>query len=126
MNQQRVFGKLVGITGFLGVALGAFGAHGLEGVLSDEMLKIYQTGVLYHLIHSAALLSLVCANQKLWTSPWISRICIAWLAGIMIFSGSLYVLATTGIKILGAITPVGGIAFLLGWAMVTKIIKFVP
>ena len=123
MKQHRVLGKLVGITGFLGVALGAFGAHGLEDTLSDEMMKIYQTGVLYHLIHSAALLGLVCANPSLWSSPWPSRICIAWLAGITIFSGSLYALAISGIKILGAITPIGGLAFLLGWAMVTKLIK---
>lgn len=123
MKQHRVLGKLVGITGFLGVALGAFGAHGLEDTLSDEMMKIYQTGVLYHLIHSAALLGLVCANPSLWSSPWPSRICIAWLAGITIFSGSLYALAISGIKILGAITPIGGLAFLLGWAMVNKLIK---
>ena len=69
--------KVVGIVGLLGVALGAFGAHGLKGSLSGEMMTVYQTGVLYHLIHSAALAGLVLGSDRLWTSPWAKRASLA-------------------------------------------------
>lgn len=96
--------------GFLGVALGAFGAHGLKDILArHETAAIWQTAVLYHLIHGVALLCL--AKGPGWRpGPWW---CL--LTGIMIFSGSLYVLALTGFRALGAITPLGGVAFLFGW-----------
>ena len=119
MENRSGLGKVVGGVGFLGIALGAFGAHGLKDSLSPEIMAIYQTGVLYHLIHSAALLAILCAPEVLWATPWPKRIAIAWLTGILIFSGSLYALAISGIKVLGAITPIGGIAFLIGWFMVT-------
>ena len=96
---------------FLGVALGAFGAHGLKQILEAHgMLDVWNKAVFYHLIHAVALLVLAlfaAANR----GPW-------WLlfAGILIFSGSLYVMALTNIRWLGAITPIGGLCFLAGWA----------
>jgi uncharacterized membrane protein YgdD (TMEM256/DUF423 family) len=115
--------KTAGASGFLGVASGAFGAHILRGRLSPEMLAIWHTGVLYHLIHALALLALALfarSNPSRGTDiRWGG---IFFLAGIILFSGSLYALSLTGVRALGAVTPLGGIAFLLGWAWV--ILKF--
>lgn len=99
---------------FLAVALGAFGAHGLRKVLSDYYLDVFKTGNYYHFIHSLAILVLL--GQKVSHSlPSIKRIIQLFLAGIVIFSGSLYILATTGISIFGMITPIGGFCFLIAW-----------
>ncbi|EMJ98009.1 DUF423 domain-containing protein [Leptospira alstonii] len=115
-RKQRKLLLLSSLSGFLGVALGAFGAHSLKSILSPEMLVIYETGNRYHLIHSIPPLILTLTgyvnNSRL---VWISS--ILFLAGILIFSGSLYVLAITGIKILGAITPLGGVSFLIAWTL---------
>ncbi|EMS88095.1 DUF423 domain-containing protein [Leptospira noguchii] len=114
--KQKTILAFSSLFGFLGVALGAFGAHGLKSILSPEMLAIYETGNRYHLIHSILPLILVITgfvNQS--RTAWISS--ILFLAGILIFSGSLYILSITGIKILGAITPIGGISFLIAWAL---------
>lgn len=115
MDSQRVLMTVAGINGALAVIFGAFGAHGLESRLDAAMLATYNTGVLYHLIHAAALVGLVFAPERLWRGPWMARAGSAWLAGVVVFSGSLYVLAVTGITALGAITPIGGLAFILGW-----------
>lgn len=101
---------------FLGVALGAFGAHALKGKLSDYHLSIYQTGVLYQFIHALALfvvawLSTVSADPKVSLAGYFL------VAGIILFSGSLYALALTQIKWFGPITPLGGISFLIAWAI---------
>jgi uncharacterized membrane protein YgdD (TMEM256/DUF423 family) len=102
------------VGGFLGVALGAFGAHALEARLSPDMLAVFETGARYHMYHVLALM----AAAWLW-SRWPSRIfaTAGWLfvAGILVFSGSLYLLALTGVRALGAVTPLGGLAFLAGW-----------
>lgn len=98
----------------LAVSLGAFGAHALKKVLSPEMLTIYHTGVEYHFYHALGLL-LVGALATKFYSKWIRWSGILFLAGIVIFSGSLYVLALSGIKAFGAITPVGGLSFIAGW-----------
>jgi uncharacterized membrane protein YgdD (TMEM256/DUF423 family) len=103
------------LAAFLGVALGAFGAHGLRGRLSPEMLAVFETGVRYQMYHALALVttSLVMARMTGWlvaTAAW------CFVAGILLFSGSLYALALTGVTILGAVTPLGGLAFLAGWA----------
>ncbi|MBD2857833.1 DUF423 domain-containing protein [Spongiibacter sp. KMU-158] len=106
---------LAAIFGFLAVALGAFGAHGLKSQLTPAMLEVYQTGVQYHFFHALALLLLgVLLRQGMNHSGLTAA---AWLfsIGIVIFSGSLYALAITEIKILGAITPIGGLLFLAGW-----------
>ena len=112
---DRTFLLLGAIFGFLGVALGAFGAHALRGRLSPEMLAMFETGVRYQMYHTLALLitGLVMARIDGWLfhlAGW------CFVAGILIFSGSLYALALTGVTVLGAITPIGGLAFLAGWA----------
>jgi uncharacterized membrane protein YgdD (TMEM256/DUF423 family) len=112
---DRTFLLAGAVAGLVAVAFGAFGAHGLRGRLTPEMLAVFETGVRYHMYHALALL-LVAA-----LSPHVPGKAIAiagWLfiAGIVIFSGSLYLLAVTGVTMLGAITPIGGVAFLAGWA----------
>lgn len=117
-NRNRCI-VIAGAMGTLAIVLGAFGAHALEDRLSPKMMDVYQTGVLYHLIHAVALLSLAFASDSIWTCKWASRIATTWLAGTLLFSGSLYILAVTGIGPLGAITPFGGVALIAGWIMVT-------
>ena len=95
---------------FLAVALGAFAAHGLKARLSPEMLTIFETGVRYHVYHALALLALG-ASRGPDKAGW------CFVAGIVVFSGSLYVLALTGEKRLGMITPIGGLLFLAGWVI---------
>ena len=103
-----------GAFGFLGVALGAFAAHGLKATLPPNMLAVFETGARYQMYHVFA----ICAAAWAW-ARWPHKIFAAagWLfaIGIVVFCGSLYVLALTGAKWLGAITPFGGLAFLTGW-----------
>jgi uncharacterized membrane protein YgdD (TMEM256/DUF423 family) len=102
--------RLAAITGFLAVALGAFGAHGLKATLDQNgTLAIWQTAALYHLVHAVVLLMLA-QRSRLARLPFT-----LFAAGILIFSGSLYALAVTNLKILGAITPIGGLCLLGGW-----------
>lgn len=99
------------MVGFLAVALGAFGAHGLKDVLTrNEATAIWQTAVLYHLVHAAVLLGLALAAPRR-RGPW-------WfvLIGIVLFSGSLYAMALARARWLGPVTPLGGVCFLVGWA----------
>lgn len=103
-----------GILGFLSVALGAFGAHTLKSALDDYGKSIYEKAVLYQMFHTVALF-VVGLLQYLVKNTLFSIAGWAFLIGILLFSGSLYLLATTGIKWLGAITPFGGVAFLFGW-----------
>jgi uncharacterized membrane protein YgdD (TMEM256/DUF423 family) len=102
------------VLGFSGVALGAFGAHALRQRLSPELLAVYQTGVQYHLVHAVAALTVALMVAQ---RPLTAFLAAGWLfvAGVVVFSGSLYVLAITGVRVLGAITPLGGLAFLAGW-----------
>lgn len=118
MNQ--LFLIIASISGFLSVALGAFGAHGLKNQLSSEMMTVYQTGVQYHQIHTLALLILAIGLGSS-TSPLVTYAGWLFIIGIIVFSGSLYTLAITEIKILGAITPIGGLAFMAGWACLAKL-----
>src|SRR5262249_18231561 len=103
------------VAAFLAVTLGAFGAHGLRGRLTPDMLAVFETGVRYHMYHALALLLTAAIAPRL---PGKAIVAAGWLfvAGIVLFSGSLYVLAVTGVTALGAITPIGGVAFLAGWA----------
>src|ERR1700712_4150220 len=103
-----------GILGFTGVALGAFGAHALkETLILHASLTTWQTAVLYHLIHSVALLALGrTAASESKAIVWIAR---CWTIGVIFFSGSLYWLALGGPTFVGPITPLGGLAFLVGW-----------
>lgn len=103
------------ITG-IGVAFGAFGAHGLKSILNPASLAIYQTGVQYQLIHGLALVA-IGSSQAAVQAVKLRLVSRLWVAGVVLFSGSLYALAITGIKILGAITPLGGVCFLSGWVI---------
>lgn len=107
---------LAAINGFLAVALGAFAAHALRERLSESLLATFQTGVQYQMYHSLALLGigLLAINYPNANLPKISA--YSFQIGIVLFSGSLYLLSVTGIRWLGAITPLGGVAFLAGWA----------
>jgi uncharacterized membrane protein YgdD (TMEM256/DUF423 family) len=96
---------------FLAVGLGAFGAHALKARLSPEMLAVFETGVKYQVYHALGLLLLAALRGP-------SKAAWCFTAGIVIFSGSLYVLALTGVKKWGAVTPVGGLLFLIGWLIV--------
>jgi uncharacterized membrane protein YgdD (TMEM256/DUF423 family) len=108
------------ISGFLAVALGAFGAHGLRGRLGDlpdaaRRLEWWQTAASYHLAHALAIgLAALVAERIVGRAPSVAA--WAFVAGIVLFSGSLYVMGITGIRALGAVTPLGGLAFLVGWA----------
>jgi len=102
---------------FLGVALGAFGAHALKSKLAAEMLAIYQTGVHYHLVHALGLILVGILAERTGNSALVSWAGWLLLAGIIIFSGSLYALSISGVRALGAITPIGGLSFLAGWAL---------
>jgi uncharacterized membrane protein YgdD (TMEM256/DUF423 family) len=112
---QRTFLLAGALAGLIGVGFGAFGAHGLRGRLSPDMLAVFETGVRYQMYHALALMAVAALSDRLGgrlieAAGWL------FVAGIVLFSGSLYLLAVTGITILGAITPIGGVAFLAGWA----------
>ncbi len=100
----------------LAVAIGAFGAHGLKQHISGEMLQTYKTGVEYHFYHALGLL-LIGVLTISFPSELLKWSAIFMVAGIVLFSGSLYVLAISGIKWIGAITPVGGLGFIAGWVL---------
>ena len=112
---RRTALMVAGATGFLGVALGAFGAHALKGVLEFHHSRdLWNTAVLYHLVHAPVLLWLGRASVVAW-SPFL---CMT--LGILLFSGSLYALALTGVSIIGAITPVGGLLLMSGWLLIAR------
>jgi uncharacterized membrane protein YgdD (TMEM256/DUF423 family) len=109
-----IFASLAMLTG---VAAGAFGAHGLKTWVSPERLAVWQTAVQYQLVHGLALLMLPALGKRLHDRlcTWAARLMVA---GILVFSGSLYALVLTGTGVLGAITPLGGTAFIAAWALV--------
>lgn len=111
----RQFLTLAAVSGFLAVALGAFGAHGLRERLTPDMLAIFEVGVRYQMYHALALLGVALAIER-WPSGPLAIAGWSFVIGTLIFSGSLYVLTMTGMRWLGAITPLGGVAFLVGWA----------
>lgn len=112
---QRKFMIIGAIMAMLSVAIGAFGAHMLEPIVGEDAMKVYETGVQYHMAHALGIILIAIAagiwgdSRKLAWAGWLL------FAGIILFSGSLYVLTVTGIKLLGAITPIGGVAFIAGW-----------
>jgi uncharacterized membrane protein YgdD (TMEM256/DUF423 family) len=117
---NRTFLLIGAISGFIAVAAGAFGAHGLRNRLSPEMLTVFETGVRYQMYHTLAILFVALAAARF--DGWlINGAGWAFTAGIVIFSGSLYALALSGVTILGAITPIGGVAFLIGWGFLAAI-----
>ena len=111
----RLFATLASLSGFLAVAFGAFGAHGLKARVTPERLDVWNTAAHYHLLHSVALLAL-CGILIAHPSPLLTRAAWAFVVGIIVFSGSLYTLVLTDIPILGAITPLGGLSLMAGWA----------
>ncbi|WP_456273002.1 DUF423 domain-containing protein [Bacillus sp. AK031] len=114
---MKTFIIIGAINAFLSVALGAFGAHALEGKISQKYIDTWNTGVLYQMFHSIGILIVgvlagnIAASSLLNWSGWLM------LIGIILFSGSLYILSLSGIKVLGAITPLGGVAFLIAWVL---------
>src|SRR5262249_53161176 len=111
---ERVFLGLGAISAALAVAMGAFAAHGLRSRLAAEALATFETGARYHMYHALALLAVGWAAGR-WPSAWVSAAGWLFVAGTVLFSGSLYLLAVTGVRALGAITPLGGLAFIAGW-----------
>jgi uncharacterized membrane protein YgdD (TMEM256/DUF423 family) len=111
---ERFFFAVGSLLAFLAVALGAFAAHALKARLSADMLAIFEVGVRYHMYHALALLAVAWASSR-WPDSNAHLAGWAFLIGIVIFSGSLYILSVTGMRWLGAITPIGGLAFLVGW-----------
>ena len=104
------------ISGCLVVILGAFGAHGLKDVFDEYEKSIYEKAVLYHMFHTMAIL-VVGLIKKIQPEMQLSVAGWAFIFGIILFSGSLYILSVTGIKLLGMITPIGGILFIIGWVI---------
>lgn len=114
---MKLFIILGSLSAFLGVGLGAFGAHGLKTRVPPEMLTVWETAVLYHLVHALGLLLIGILCHLMPEVALVRNAGWALLAGTLLFSGSLYVLVLTGVKPLGMITPLGGIAFLAGWLL---------
>lgn len=114
----RVAGGVGAALGFLAVALGAFGAHALRSRVSPVLAETFETGVRYQMYHALALLACAWALDRAagGGAAWASAAAWLFLAGIVLFSGSLYVLTLTGTRWWGAVTPLGGLAFLAGWA----------
>lgn len=114
-SMDRTFLLIGALAGATGVALGAFGAHGLRARLSPDMLAVFETGVRYHMYHALAILATAAFMTRL-EGRLIAAAGWLFTVGIVLFSGSLYALALTGVTVLGAVTPLGGLAFLAGWA----------
>ena len=127
---NRTVGMLSAAFAFLGVALGALGAHGLKAMVRDlpdatDRLAWWETAARYHLVHALALgLTAIVAHQVTTRGPRVAA--GLFVAGILVFSGSLYVMALTGIRGLGALTPIGGFAQLGGWLVLVASMRHLP
>lgn len=110
----RTFATIGAVSAFVAVAAGAFGAHALRSRLSAEMMQVFEVGSRYHFFHALALLAVAWAETR-WPGSAVNLAGWSFVAGTVLFSGSLYLLALTGIRWLGAVTPLGGAAFLVGW-----------
>ena len=115
-KMDRTFLFIGALLGFIGVALGAFGAHGLRRWLSPDMLAVFETGLRYHMYHVFALLIVAAAMGHAGNARLLTIAGWSFVAGIILFSGSLYALALSSVGVVGAITPLGGLLFLFGWA----------
>jgi uncharacterized membrane protein YgdD (TMEM256/DUF423 family) len=109
--------QVIAINGLLTVILGAFAAHVLDGVLTAQRIETFDTAVQYHLFHTLALFGLVCVDDTVLATRWIKYAAGFFILGIIVFCGSLYLFAATSISILAMITPLGGLAFMIGWIM---------
>jgi uncharacterized membrane protein YgdD (TMEM256/DUF423 family) len=114
---DRLFVTIGALSGFIAVAAGAFGAHALRDRLSPDMLAVFQTGTSYQMYHALALVgvAILLGRFSVNGSPFLNAAGWLFIAGTLLFSGSLYALSLSGVTWLGAITPLGGVAFLLGW-----------
>lgn len=112
--KRSAFG-LAGALGFTAVAVGAFGAHALRGRVTPALMEVYRTGALYHLVHAVAALAVVAAGERLRRGRAILALLTA---GVVVFAGSLYALALTGVGAFGAVTPLGGLMLLGAWALI--------
>jgi uncharacterized membrane protein YgdD (TMEM256/DUF423 family) len=119
---DRLFFGLGAASALLSVAAGAFGAHALRARLSPDLLAVFETGARYQMYHALGLLAAAWAISR-WPGPWPVRAAWLFVAGTLLFSGSLYLLALTGIRWLGAVTPVGGVAFLAAWACLVMAVR---
>ncbi len=113
---MRIWLAIAAVNAFISVAAGAFGAHGLKERLTPEMLDHFETGARYHMYHALAMLLAAIAMPHIHAGS-ARAACIAFQIGIVLFSGSLYILSVTGVKKLGMITPFGGLALLIGWGL---------
>jgi uncharacterized membrane protein YgdD (TMEM256/DUF423 family) len=111
----HIFLICAALSGFLAVGLGAFAAHGLKARLAPEMLAAFQTGVHYQMYHALALIGISVLLKLYGSNPWLHASGWLLITGSLLFSGSLYGLALGGPRLLGPITPLGGLCFLLGW-----------
>ncbi len=118
MERLKTFIIIGAINAFLAVALGAFGAHGLEGRVEQKYLEIWKTGVTYQMFHATGLLIVGVLLGRLPANALLSWSGSMMVIGIILFSGSLYVMTLTKISILGAITPLGGLSFLAAWILI--------
>lgn len=112
---DRIFFAIGAISALIGVAAGAFGAHGLRGRLGPDMLAVFEVGVRYQMYHALALLATGWAHTR-WAGTPTTAAGVLFIVGTLVFSGSLYLLSWSGMRWLGAVTPLGGLAFLAGWA----------
>ena len=115
---MKLFVILGSLSAFVGVALGAFGAHGLKTKVTPEMLTVWQTGVQYHLVHALGLVLIGILCQLMPETSMVRNAGWMILIGTVLFSGSLYVMVLSNIRALGMITPLGGVAFLVGWLLI--------
>jgi uncharacterized membrane protein YgdD (TMEM256/DUF423 family) len=106
---------VAGVYGALGVAMGAFGAHALRARVTPERLAVWHTATEYHLIHAVVLLALGVWLRTVPSAPGVQAAALCFAAGILVFSGSLYALVLTDVRVLGAVTPLGGVLLIAGW-----------
>jgi uncharacterized membrane protein YgdD (TMEM256/DUF423 family) len=114
MSTERLFVALGALSAFIAVAAGAFGAHGLKARLAPDLLAVFEVAVRYQMYHALGLIACAWALGK-WPGALASSAGWLFVAGTLVFSGSLYALSLTGVRWLGAITPLGGVALLAGW-----------
>lgn len=117
MTSARFFGMIGAVSAFVAVGAGAFGAHALKARIAGELLQVFETGARYQMYHALALIG-VAALIARWPAPALAWAGWLFVAGTVIFSGSLYLLALTGTRSWGAVTPIGGLCFLAGWLLV--------
>jgi uncharacterized membrane protein YgdD (TMEM256/DUF423 family) len=123
VSDRARFVRLGAIAMAFGVALGAFGAHGLKSRLTPDLLAIYETGVRYHLVHGLALfVTAWLAGEDKGRAARLAG--LLFVVGILLFSGSLYLLALTGVRALGAITPLGGVAWIAAWTILALRVRW--